>query len=225
VIESVASDPQGGAILIGRGHNVVDFGGSPHSMGMTIGQYIVARFSPSGTETDFDVHGESGGQLFGATDRAGNLHVWGDYRLPNFPTATLAINDGPALALGLPFFLSYSPAGRYRYGSSLMGYQNAVIDVALANDGTAWYAGMQRGALAIGNLLAPDPGEGGLLFRASPSGAIDLLRTYSGGIFHAVDIDERGRPVVAGKFRGGVDLGAGMITAGNPSTVVAKLNF
>jgi len=156
----------------------------------------------------------------------GNLYLGGHFNpIPlNGGGPLVSFNDGPALTLGSPFFMSLTSAGKYRYGSSLVGYSNWLSDVAIANDGTAWYAGYQQGALAVGSLLSPDPGQGGLLLRVSSKGTVDKLRSYPYGLFLAVDVDGQGRPVVAGKFRGGVDLGAGTITVGNPSVVVAKLN-
>jgi hypothetical protein len=225
-LRSAASDPQGGAIVVGMGSQAVDFGGFTHSMGSN--EFLFARFSPSGIETDFRTYGGVGTEVFGTTDRAGNLFFWGNYspmQLSN-PPQPFAIGDGPGLALGYPYLLSFTASGSYRYGSSLVGDMSGtwVLDLAIHNDGTAWYVGGQTGALAIGKLLSPAPG-GGLLFRQSRSGIVDLARSYPGGEFNAVDVDERGRPIVAGKFYGGVDFGAGTIPMGNPSTVVAKLNL
>jgi hypothetical protein len=238
-VKSLVSDPKGNAIVIGYGQGSVNFGGLTHTNGNTNGNqsdYLIARFSPSGDETDFHFYGDpniSETEISGAADRAGNLYLAGEYSgLPvGNPPVPFGFNDAPALAIGLPYFISLAPSGNYRYGSSLPGYfLNGLANLAVANDGAAWYAGLQRGALALGGLLTPDPGnggegEGGLLFRTSPTGTVDQLRCYPGGYFLAVDADGQGRPIVGGKFRGGVDFGAGMIPMGNPSTVVAKLNL
>jgi hypothetical protein len=100
-----------------------------------------------------------------------------------------------------------------------------LTDLAITESGAVWYAGSQVGGLVIGNLFAPDPGTGGLLFRTSATAVVDVLRSYGGGYFLAVDADGAGHPVVAGKFRGSVDLGAGPISVGDPSVVVARLNL
>ncbi|MEZ4453380.1 MAG: hypothetical protein R3B09_28205 [Nannocystaceae bacterium] len=198
----------GGLISIGGGAGSgVDFGGGPLAVDGDTYEYY-AQFEPTG-EHRWSRRFLAGHDPRGlSADDAGAVHVTGEYKLsPEDPT------DVFVARLDAAGNLAWTRQG---------GAQEVArgLDVAVAPGGDAVIVGTFRGSLDLGDgpLVAPSGNVDMFVARYGADGALHSSLQVTGSESarvepYAIRFGPGGERVVAGSFRGAVDLGPGPMEA------------
>ena len=230
VATGVAVDGSDNIVVVGRLDGRVDFGTGPVGSGQGL---FLARLSPSGAPTFVRTFATEQGQVMRsrvATDAAGNIYVAGSV------LGAIDLGDGMIAGRGDfdVFVARFDPTGRlvwHREFGDAMGQQmtdlavNAAGDIALVGlfDGTVDFGGGPLTSRGGDDFVGGDA----FVVRLNADGSHRFSARYGDAAAQraqSVAIDARGDVVVAGEFRGQIDLGTGTLTsAGGTDIFVARL--
>ncbi len=230
VATGVAVDADDNVVFAGRLDGHVDFGGGP--VGSGVGLFL-ARLTPAGALSFVRAFAATAPQVMRvrvATDGAGNIYVAG--------SVIGGLDLGAGMIAGRGdfdvFVARFDPRGAlvwHREFGDAMGQQ--VTDIAVNAAGDVAVVGLFDGTIDFGG--GPLTSRGGDEFvggdafvaRFDADGSHRFSARYGDAAAQraqSVAIDARGDVVVAGEFRGQIDLGTGPLTsAGGTDIFVARV--
>ncbi len=232
VATGVAVDGSDNIFVVGRLDGRVDFGTGPVGSGQGL---FLARLSPSGAPSFVRTFATEQGQVMRsrvATDAAGNVYVAGSV------LGAIDLGDGMIAGRGDfdVFVARFDPTGRlvwHREFGDVMGQQ--MTDLAVNAAGDIALVGLFDGSVDFGG--GPLTSRGGdefvggdaFVVRLNADGSHRFSARYGDTAAQraqSVAIDARGDVVVAGEFRGQIDLGTGALTsAGGTDIFVGRIQI
>ncbi|MDI1447247.1 hypothetical protein [Polyangium sp. 6x1] len=210
----IGASKSGELVLVGTMEGAVKFGDAGDLQAKTKSDIFVAWLAPDGKIKRARRFGESGRHVpVGmAVDAQGGVVISG------LADGNIDFGGGPLpdLGGGDAFVASLGPNGELRYalrvGDATM--QNGG-EVALAADGSVYWAGSFDGTIDIGGQTLTSAGNTDVFVaRIDPSGKVSWAKSLGGAGTESdgsLAIDASGQLIVSGYYEGAPDLGAGAL--------------
>jgi hypothetical protein len=208
----VGLDPAGNIILVGSFEGTVNFGGSTLINEQSRSLYL-SKFDPKGQHIWSHGYGEHeyGSAWSVATDADGNVVLAGDFR------GDIDFGGGPLKSKGDYdiFIVKFDPDALFRWNRSFGDHETqCVSDISITDAGSILVTGCFWGEVDFGGRRLRSLGESDIYVAALDK---DGGHLWSDGFGDPADdqsgvsiaIDDQGKVIVGGDFRGTVDFGSG----------------